>query len=103
MTKLDRAPLFVVSNHHTADCGQAPALNGDEPNTYHVYFENSFGEQSIFVYNRDTRQAVLWCGDAGWQQPFPVVNGMAEGLILSPEEQNWLQACWEAVRYKSFE
>ena len=84
MTKHNRAPLFMVSNHHTENCGEPPTLNGDKPNTYHSYFENSFGEQSIFVYNRDTRQAVLWCGDAGWQQPFPVVNGLTEGLTLSP-------------------
>ncbi len=102
MTKHDGAPLFSVSNHHTADCGRPPALNGDEPNTYHSYFENSFGEQSIFVYNRATKKTVLWCGDAGWQQPFTVVNGLAQYLILSPVEQIWLKACWEAVRDKSF-
>ncbi len=58
MNKHDRKPLFTVSNHYTADCGQLPALNGDEPHTYHSYIENSFAEQSIFVYNGDTRQAV---------------------------------------------
>ncbi len=97
MTKHDHKPLFIVSNHHTPKCGQPLALNGDEPNTYHSYFENSCGEQSIFVYNMETRQAVLWCGDAGWQ-PFPVVNGFVEGLILSSEELVWLQACLDAVR-----
>ncbi|MEW5958119.1 MAG: hypothetical protein AB1801_10370 [Chloroflexota bacterium] len=40
-----------------------------------------FGEQSIFVYNRETRQAVLWCGDAGWQ-PYPVVDGRVPALKL---------------------
>ncbi len=97
MKKHDHKPLFTVSNHHTPQCGQPPALSGDEPNTYNSYFENSWGEQSIFVYNRETGQAVLWCGDAGWQT-FPVVNGLVEGLILSSEEQIWLQACLDAVR-----
>ena len=97
MKKHDHKPLFTVSNHHTPQCGQPPALNGDEPDNYHSYFENSCGEQSIFVYNREIRQAVLWCGDAGWQ-PFPVVNGLIKELILTPEEQVWLQACWDTIR-----
>lgn len=97
MTSSDREPLFAVSNHHTPACGHPPALNGDESDSYHSYFENRYREQFIFVFNRETRQAVLWCGDAGWQ-PFSVVNGAVEGLILAPEEQMWLQACWDAAR-----
>ena len=67
---------------------------------YHGYFENAYGEQLIFVFNMETKKAELWCGDAGWEQPFPVVNGLAKGLILSIEEQIWLQACWRAVVWR---
>ncbi len=96
MNALDTEPLFSVSNHHGPDTGQPPTLNGDAPNLYHSYFENRFGEQSMFVYNRDTRQAVLWCGDAGWQ-PYPVVNGRVEELRFNDEELTWLRACWQAI------
>ena len=90
-------PLFTVSNHHTGRCGRPPAIKGDRANCYHGYFENTFGEQFLFVYDRDTGKADLWCGDAEWEKPFAVMNGLPEGLILSPEEQTWLQACWRAA------
>jgi hypothetical protein len=53
-------------------------------------------DQSLFVYRRDTREAVLYSGDAGWAA-FPVVQGRAEGLVLSPDEALWLQACLKAT------
>ncbi len=96
MNDLKTEPLFTVSNHHGPDAGQPPALNGDVPHLYHSYFENRYGEQSIFVYNRDTGQAVLWCGDAGWT-PYLVVNGRVAELILADEELIWLRACWQAI------
>jgi hypothetical protein len=97
MKNQDDKPLFTVSNHHTGNCGQPPGINGDRPNRYHGYFENALGEQFVFVYHRVTGKADLWCGDAGWEKPFAVANGQPEGLILSPEEQTWLQACWSAA------
>ena len=97
MKQNDDNPLFTVSNHHTGSCGRPPAINGDRANCYHGYFENTFGEQFVFVYDGDTGKAHLWCGDGGWEKPFPVVNGLPEGLILSPEEQAWLQACWKGA------
>ena len=90
-----RSILFTVSNHHTVQCGQPPNVDGDEPNTYHGYFENRYGEQSIFVYSRDASEAVVFCGDADWKA-YPVRNGLPKGLVLSPEERIWLQACLQA-------
>ena len=97
MKQNDDKPLFTVSNQHTGSCGRPPAINGDGPNSYHGYFENTYGEQFVFVYNTETGKAELWCGDAGWEQPFAVVNGLPRGLILSSEEQIWLAACLNAV------
>ena len=65
-----------------------------------LLFENIHGEQLIFMFYTETKKAELWCGDAGWEQIFPVVNGSAEGLILSIEEQMWLAACWRAVAWR---
>jgi hypothetical protein len=97
--------IFRVSNHHTPSCGRPPTVDGDEPSAYHGYFENSDGEQFIFVYDRATKQGTLWCGDAGWEHPYPVTEGPApigypdslDGLILSEPEQAWLRACWAAA------
>ncbi len=102
MSTPESMPLFTVSNHHMTNAGQPPAVNGDDPNMYHSYFENAYGEQSIFQYNRDTKQGMLWCGDAGWS-PYAVVNGQIEGLILAPEEQAWLRACWQAATGHRFQ
>ncbi len=52
MSTPESMPLFTVSNHHVTNAGQPPALNGDDPNMYHSYFENAYGEQSIFQYNK---------------------------------------------------
>lgn len=62
------------------------------------YFENRYGEQWIFTYDRENETAVLRGGDTGWNSGFSVVDGVAEGLILSNEEQLWLRACWAAVQ-----
>ena len=90
------AALFSVSNHHTEKCGKPPAIDSDDPNTYHGYFENRYGEQFVFAYHRDTGEGTLYGGDLGWE-PQQVVDGKADGLILSSEEKTWLQACWQAA------
>ncbi|MBI4601926.1 MAG: hypothetical protein HY721_08185 [Planctomycetes bacterium] len=89
--------LFTVSNHHTPHCGKPPAVEGDDPTTYHGYFENEHGEQALFLYTRESGEAWLWLGDAGWEKPSRVVEGRPEGLTLSPSEQTWLGACWRAA------
>ena len=94
MHDTNRPVLFSVSNHHTG-ANTPPIINGDEPNTYHSYFENRFGEQSLFVYRRDITKAVIYSGDAGWAAS-PVVDGVVSGLILSNDELLWLSACLAA-------
>ena len=87
--------LFSVPNHHFIGRGKPPKFNGDDPDSYYSYFENCHGEQLIFEFNRDSKQALLWHGDVDWE-PRQVVNGMVN-LILSEEEHMWLQACHKAV------
>ena len=95
MNEPRKTPLFTVSNHHVSG-EEPPSINGDEPNTYHSYFENRFGEQSIFVYRHDTNEAIVYYGDAGWAA-FPVVDGKVPDLILSPDEAIWVSACLRAI------
>lgn len=94
MTDSQRPTLFRVSNKQKTDNGQPPSFDGDTPNRYYGYFMNSYGEQLIFEYNRETRQGTLWHGDAGWDVSNPVVDGQAPELILAKDELLWLRACW---------
>jgi hypothetical protein len=89
-------PLFTVSSHHADDDPPPPSFDGDEPGTYHSYFENAHGEQSVFVCRRETGEALLYSGDAGWAA-FPVVGGQVQGLVLSPDEALWVRACLQAI------
>lgn len=89
-------PLLKIRNHHSASCGDPPIVGDELSERYIGYFENRFGEQWIFTHDRATGQAVLRGGDAGWNTGFAVIDGMAKGLVLAKEEQQWLHACWAA-------
>lgn len=91
------ASLFQIRNHHSADCGTPPHIDDRSPSQYLGYFENEHGEQAVFVYDRDSRQAVLYLGDAGWETPHVVVDGAVPDLVLSETEQLWVRACWQAA------
>jgi hypothetical protein len=91
------APLFQVRNHHAATSGPPPHIDDLRPNQYLGYFENQYGEQALFVYDRDSSQAILYLGDAGWDMPHTVVDGAVPDLVLSEIERLWLRACWQAA------
>jgi len=93
----DDAPLFQVRNHHAADCGPPPHIDDSRPGEYRGYFENEHGEQAVFVYDRDSNQAVLYLGDAGWETSHPVIDGAVPDLVLSEVERLWVRACWQAA------
>jgi len=90
-------PLFRISNHHTEDCGQPPAIDGDGAGKYFGYFANQYGEQAVFVYDHETREASVWMGDTGWGKAHRVVDGSPEGIILTESEATWIRACWLAA------
>jgi hypothetical protein len=52
-------PLFSVRNHHLAECGIPPRIDDRGAGRYLGYFENQYGEQAVFVYDRDSNKAVL--------------------------------------------
>ncbi len=96
----DKGLLFRVSNKHVPDSGTPPQFDGDTENRYYGYFQNTFGEQLIFEYDRDTKKAHLWHGDAGWERSFQVEGGEAPELVLDEIEKAWLKACWIVARIK---
>lgn len=89
-------PLLRISNHHLEGSGQPPALDGDAyaPGVYCGYFTNGYGEQAIYVYDHATGEATLRLGDAGRDSVYQVIDGRADGLVLSKAEKTWLSACW---------
>src|SRR2546422_414515 len=92
-----KPPLFRLSNHHTNDCGQPPAVDGDEPGKYFGYFANPHGEQTVFIYDYQTHEASVRMGDAGWGNAHRVVDGRGEGISLTESQTAWLRACWLAA------
>jgi hypothetical protein len=96
-TNRSDAPLFWVRNHHTTACGSPPNIDDLSQSQYLGYFENQYGEQAVFVYDRDSHQGILYLGDAGWETPHAVVDGAVPELILSDTELRWLRACWRAA------
>ena len=90
-------PLLSIRNHHAVACGDPPIVVDENPDVYVGYFANPFGEQWVFTYNRQTRQADLRGGDVGWNHVHEVCDGSVPGLILDREESMWLAACWSAA------
>jgi hypothetical protein len=91
------APLFQVRNHHSATSGPPPHIDDVRTNQYLGYFENQYGEQALFVDDRDSSQAILYLGDAGWDIPHPVVDRAVPDLVLSEIERLWVRACCQAA------
>lgn len=74
---MDAETVFRMGNRHGPGCGRPPHIDidGSDGGCYYGYFENAYGEQAIFVYDRRTRIGTLWMGDNGWENPAPVVRG----------------------------
>lgn len=90
-------PLFCVRNHHSVECGTPPRIDDYSPSQYLGYFEDQHGEQAVFVYDRDSSQASVYMGDAGWDAPYAVLDGAVPDLVLSETERLWVRACWQAA------
>ena len=66
----DADPVFVAHNNHTPSCGRPPRLRtAANPGLYRGYFENRYGEQFVFSFDRATGSGTIAGGDLGWDQP----------------------------------
>jgi hypothetical protein len=90
------ALLLQVRNRHSAEAGTPPRIVALDADQYVGYFENGYGEQALFVYDRDAGTGRLYLGDAGWETAHAVING-APDLVLSESELLWVRACWQAA------
>jgi hypothetical protein len=89
--------LLQVHNHHSASAGTPPRINDADVNHYIGYFENVYGEQTVFVFDRWAGTGTLYLGDAGWETGHVVIDGVAPDLVLNEAELLWLRACWQAA------
>ena len=91
-----KMPVLTVINRHSRDCGLPPNITAKDH--YISYFENDYGEQLVYQYNRDTHKGTLWHGDIGWENPLIVSDsGLVMGAILSEGEREWLKLCWRTA------
>jgi len=96
-TNVGHAPLFQVCNHHSAACGTPPSIDDLRPNQYLGYSENNYGEQAVFMYDRDSSEATVYLSDAGWETAHTVVDGALPDLVHSEAERLWVRGCWQAA------
>ena len=98
--------ITTIYNRHTEECGKPPNFETDEY-SYVSYFENVHGEQSIFLFDADEMEAIVYIADAGWDNPITIpgpaivqdesVDVVGEGVIPSESETKWLRACKASV------
>ena len=86
--------VFTAINKHHENCGVPPAITNDAKGHYYGYFENSLGEQWLFIYDFESDTGLLYGGDIGWDNPIKDNTG---GYVLSSDELAWYAACWKAV------
>ena len=92
--------MLTIHNCHSAACGIPPTVSTEAAADLHIgYFENRYGEQWIFTFDRATRETSRGGRDTGWASAHPVRDGRVDGLILAPEEAAWLQSCCRATRH----
>lgn len=89
-------PLLTIHNHHAVSCGDPPIV-ANSATRYVGYFENMYGEQWVFTYDRETKTATLRGGDINWNNPQVVRDGTVPGLQLQKDEAAWLRACWNSA------
>ena len=85
--------FFIMKNKHGENCGIPPVIINEKSNEYFSYYDNEFGEQWVFIFNRETKMAELLGGDVGWDNVFQVKNGNVAEFILSQNEKEWLGVC----------
>jgi hypothetical protein len=101
--KCEAKRLLEIDNLHSAECGPPPSLNAAD--RYVGYYENSYGEQWVFIGDRKTGTAAIRGGDIGWptqhiisrDEPYP------SGLILGNAEKQWIIACFMGMCNASYD
>ena len=82
----DAGLVFAAHNNHDPRCGRSPRVrNTDNPGLYHGYFENRYGEQFVFTFDRATGTGTVSGGDLGWGAPKSFTLGLLDEALRSAE------------------
>jgi hypothetical protein len=78
----DAGLVFAAHNNHDLRCGQPPRVhNTDNPGRYYGYFENRYGEQFVFTFDRATLTGTVSGGDLGWGDSKSFTMGLLEAVL----------------------
>lgn len=104
ITKLhDGTRLLEIDNVHVPDCGIPPSF--DATKKYLGYFENSLGEQWVFIGDHVTGTAKIRGGDVGWEAEYDICleSPCPKNLVLNEEEILWIVTCFMAMSCTAFD
>ena len=91
----DAGLVFAAHNTHDEPCGAPPRLrNTANPGLYYSYFENRYGEQFVFTFDRATLTGTVSGGDLGWDDPKVFTLGLL-GEALRCTQDITAQIVWE--------
>jgi hypothetical protein len=90
---------FTAHNDHDPRCGRPLWLrNTADPGLYYGDFENRYGEQFVFTFDRGTGTGTVSGGDLGWDNPKSFTLGQLEEVArdmkrvaVQPAEQERTQ------------
>jgi hypothetical protein len=83
----DPGLVFSAHNTHHERCGAPPRLRStDNPGLYYGYFENRYGEQFVFTFDRATGTGVVSGGDLGWAEPQTFTRGLLDEALRSTRD-----------------
>ncbi len=83
----DAGLVFAARNNNDPRCGPPPRLrNTDKPGLYYGYFENRYGEQFVFTFERATQTGMVLSGDLGWGDPRSFTLGLLDEVFRSTRD-----------------
>ena len=83
----DAGLVFAAHNIHDERCGRPPRFrNTDNIGLYYGYFENRYGEQFVFTFDRGTGTGTVSGGDLGWGDPKPFTLGLLDEALRSTRD-----------------
>jgi hypothetical protein len=83
----DAGLVFAARNNHDPRCGPPPRVrNADNLGLYYGYFENRYGEQFDFTFDRATGTGMVSGGDLGWGDPKAFTLGLLDEALRSTRD-----------------
>jgi hypothetical protein len=83
----DAGLVFAAHINHDPRCGWPPRVrNTDNPGLYYGYFENRYGEQFVFTFDRATGTGTVSGGDLGWGELKAFTRGLLDEALRSTQD-----------------